>query len=231
MCPEAQINFHKHVCLIGCTNVKENQSLPPQISSSPLFVSTGQGVGLFMSTVDEKTFFWSLTYHSEEKRPPPHTGTAMSKEQQEEFVNEVLTRSGGGLSEEFRSYVRECDRERILVVNCQDKFPHPNPSEQHVLFIGDALHPMSPLGGNGANMAIMDGVEFVELLIKNSMSGAEIGDLVATTIREFDLHHTQRSVNAIKFSHRNIAIAESVGLGHQIRKFVMTMVAFVKNKY
>ena len=208
MCPDVKISFHKHVCLIGCTNIKGGQSLPPQVSSSPLFVSTGQGGGLFMSTVDEKTFLWSLTYHSEEQRPPPFVGMAMSKEQQEGFVSEVLTRSDGLLSEEFRTYVRECDRERILVVNCQDKLPHPNPSEKHVIFIGDSLHPMSRLGGNGANMAIMDGVELVELLIKNSKNdGGGRDDLVATTIREFDLHHTQRSVNAIKFSHRNIASA------------------------
>lgn len=87
---------------------------------------------------------------------------------------------------------------------------------------------MSPLGGSGANMAIMDGVELVELLIKNSKNGGG-GKLLATTIGEFDLHHTQRSVSAIKFSHRNIAIAESVGLKYQLSKFIMTLVAFVKN--
>ncbi|CAF1424171.1 unnamed protein product [Adineta steineri] len=143
MFPEIKLNFHKPILL------------------------TSQGVSVFLAPIDEKSFFWFLSYHSEQPRSPPLIGSAMNKDEQENLINEIVARSMNCLSNEFRSFVKRCDRQRLLIINCYDKFPHQNPSEKHVIFIGDALHPMSSMGGNSANMAIRDGVEFIEVLIKN----------------------------------------------------------------
>lgn len=151
----------------------------------------------------------------------------MTKDEQEAFVNEVLTRSNGCLSDEFRSFVRKCDRQRILILNSQDKVPHKNPSEKHVIFIGDSLHPMNPTAGNGANMALMDALEFVELLIKHY--GEESDDLVAHSIEEFDRDHVQRSILAIQISHRNINYAVATGLKYQLNTMILRIVAFSVN--
>ena len=229
MCPEATLTFHKQASLSCVTVVDDGESLPREIRTSPLAGSTGRGLGLFMAAIDDKSFFWSVTYPTNEPRPPPYKGDAMTKDEQEAFVNEVLSRSNGCLSEQFCSYVRKCDRQRILILNTQDKFPHKNPSKKHVIFIGDSLHPMNPAAGNGANMAIMDAVEFVELLIKHHVQGGD-NDLIARSIEEFDRDHVQRSIHAIRMSHRNIAFSVATGVKFQFVKMMIRLLAFSVNR-
>ncbi|CAF1193340.1 unnamed protein product [Adineta steineri] len=224
MFPDIKLNFHKHILLTGITPLNEGEQLPDQICPL-LFGTTGQGVSVFLAPIDEKSFFWSLSYHSEQPRSPPLIGSAMSKDEQENLINEIVARSMNCLSDEFRSFVKRCDRQRLLIINCYDKFPHQNPSEKHIIFIGDALHPMSPMGGNGANMAIRDGVDFVETLIKNY--GTNNGNVIEQSIKEFDRCHTKRSVNAIKISHRNISTAESTGLKFYANILIMKILVFV----
>lgn len=224
MFPEMKINFRKHILLTGVTQLNEGEQLPQQLCPT-LFGITGQGVGVFLAPIDEKSFFWCLSYHSEEPKSPPLMGSAMNKDEQENLINEIVVRSMNCLSDEFRSFVKRCDRQRLLIINCYDKFPHENPSEKNVIFIGDALHPMSPMGGNGANMAIRDGVEFVQVLIKNYATNN--GSFIERSIKEFDRYHTQRSVNAIKLSFRNISAAESKGLGLYVNVFIWKIMAFI----
>jgi 2-polyprenyl-6-methoxyphenol hydroxylase-like FAD-dependent oxidoreductase len=227
MYPEMQLNFPKHVCLSGVTTVEAGESLPNQVQSSPVVGSTGKGLGCFMAAIDEKSFFWVVVYSSDEPKSPPFKGSAMTKNEQEDFINEVLTRSDRFLSDEFCTAVRKCDRQRILIFNNQDKLPHKNPSEKHIIFIGDSLHPMSPAAGNGANMAIMDGVELVQLLIKHHAE--ENGDLVARSIDEFDRDHVQRSILAVRTSRRNMASGVATGLKFQVNKKILKIVAFSVN--
>ena len=227
MYPEEKLNFHKSVSLSYITTVDDGESLPNQLRTSPLVGTTGRGIGIFMAAIDETSFFWGVIYPSDEPRPPPYKGSAMTKDEQEDFVNEVLTRSDGCLSDEFRSFIRKCDRQRILILNSQDKFPHKNPSEKHIIFIGDSLHPMNPAAGNGANMAIMDALELVELLIKHHAN--EDADLLTHSIEEFDRDHVQRSILAIQISHRNMASAVATGLKFQLNTMIMRIVAFSVN--
>jgi hypothetical protein len=227
MCPKEKLNFHKHISLSCVTTVDDGESLPNQVRASPLAGSTGKGLGMFLATVDESSFFWGIIHPSDVPRPPPYKGRAMTKDEQEDFVNEVLTRFDGCLSDEFLSFVRKCDRERILILNSQDKFPHKNPSEKHVIFIGDSLHAMNPAAGNGANMAIMDALELVELLIKHHAKKDD--DLIARSIEEFDRDHIQRSIQAIKISHRNMSSAVATGVKFQLNTMIMRIVAFAVN--
>ncbi|CAF1356055.1 unnamed protein product [Adineta steineri] len=225
--PEEKLNFQKCISLSCVTTIDDGESLPSPIRTSPLVGTTGKGIGMFMAAIDEKSFFWGVIYPSNEERPPPYKGSIMTKDEQEEFVNEVLTRTNGWLSNEFCSFVRKCDRERILILNSQDKFPHKNPSEKHVIFIGDALHPMNPTSGNGANMAIMDAVELIQLLIKHHVK--QDNYLITRSIDEFDRDHVQRSTTAIKVSHRNMAFAVATGLKFQLNIIIMRIVAFAIN--
>lgn len=57
MCPEAKLNFHKHVSLSCITTVDDGERLPNQVRSSPLVGTTGKGVGLFMAAIDGKSCF------------------------------------------------------------------------------------------------------------------------------------------------------------------------------
>ncbi|CAF1355909.1 unnamed protein product [Adineta steineri] len=227
MYPGEKLNFQKCISLSCVTTIDNGESLPSPIRTSPLVGITGKGIGIFMATIDEKSFFWGVIYPSNEERSPPYKGSVMTKDEQEEFVNEVLTRTNGCLSNQFRSFVRKCDRERILILNSQDKFPHKNPSEKHIIFIGDALHPMNPSSGNGANMAIMDAVEFIQLLIKHHEK--QDNYLITRSIDEFDRDHVQRSTLAIKISHRNMASAVATGFKFQLNKIIMRIVAFAIN--
>ncbi|CAF4203832.1 unnamed protein product, partial [Adineta steineri] len=68
--------------------------------------------------------------------------------------------------------------------------------------LGDMVRPMNPESCNGSNMAIMNTVELVQLLIGYHVK--ENNYLVTRSIDESDHDHVQRSIVAIKISHANI---------------------------
>ncbi|CAF1536463.1 unnamed protein product [Adineta steineri] len=64
--------------------------------------------------------------------------------------------------------------------------------------------------GNGSNVAIMNVVELVQLLIKHHAK--ENNYLIARSIDEYDHDDVQRSTLTIKISDRNMASAVATGL-------------------
>src|SRR5256885_2833442 len=94
-----------------------------------------------------------------------------------------------------------------MVFNAMDKppFPHTNTNRKNmpVVFIGDSNHAMSPFAGNGANMALMDGVDLVEhICMSESFDSA---------LTKYDSSSITRSKSAIRISHWVISMAHAQG--------------------
>jgi 2-polyprenyl-6-methoxyphenol hydroxylase-like FAD-dependent oxidoreductase len=82
--------------------------------------------------------------------------------------------------------------------------------------LGDAVHPMSPFKGQGANQALMDAVSLVEYLVKHR--GEDNG--IENAFFEFEtemLNRTRRYIlwsrSAVKFLHtENALLPENMSL-------------------
>jgi 2-polyprenyl-6-methoxyphenol hydroxylase-like FAD-dependent oxidoreductase len=96
-----------------------------------------------------------------------------------------------------------------MVFNAKDKqaFAH-NASTigafaPHVVFLGDANHAVTPFAGNGANMALCDGWDLAEQLLKSAS--------VEEAVKMYDDIVVPRANKVVKQSHIAIAIGHSQG--------------------
>jgi 2-polyprenyl-6-methoxyphenol hydroxylase-like FAD-dependent oxidoreductase len=128
------------------------------------------------------------------------------KEQVNDLLEEALDR-GKAFAEPFESLVRETDPLTLMVFNAMDKqpFPHNDANWKHLpaVFIGDSNHAISPFAGNGANMALMDGVELAEQISKS--------ESLDSALARYDASSITRSKSAIRTSRWVIAIAHAQG--------------------
>jgi 2-polyprenyl-6-methoxyphenol hydroxylase-like FAD-dependent oxidoreductase len=75
---------------------------------------------------------------------------------------------------------------------------------------------MSPFAGNGANMALMDGIDLATELC--------MADSVASAILLFDAKSMPRSRRAIQQSHWSISLAHATGLKLAFWKIILRVV-------
>src|SRR5258708_3239794 len=81
---------------------------------------------------------------------------------------------------ELHKFIETSNQDRIIVHPLYDHLPTyddvENLAKKRIVLIGDAIHPMSPFIGMGANQAIVDAYEIVQLLIEAKGSLEEIID-------------------------------------------------------
>jgi 2-polyprenyl-6-methoxyphenol hydroxylase-like FAD-dependent oxidoreductase len=164
----------------------------------------GGGTGLFASPIDEYSAVWGVSYLAAE--PQTTIKPPIPAEQANDLLHEALDR-GKRFAEPFQSLVRATDLSTLMVFNAMDKQPFPHTDENRkqmpVVFVGDSNHAMSPFAGNGANMALMDGLELAEQICK---SGS-----LEIALSGYDAASMGRSKSAIRISHWSIAMAHAQG--------------------
>ena len=200
--PDDNLSYAGAVCISG--NARFLDEVPKPVTADWGMVLGGSGTSLFASPIDEHSAVWSLSYLAAEprrarKQPIP-------EDEIDGLLQEALAR-GKPLAEPFESLVRATDRSTLMVFNAMDKqpFSHTKVNRSHmpVIFIGDSNHAMSPFAGNGANMALMDGVELAEQIC-NSHS-------LDSALAAYDASSIGRSKSAVRMSHWVIAIAHAQG--------------------
>lgn len=166
----------------------------------------GNGNALFVSPVDQTSAVWSLSHLESEPREPLHGEAALVRK--EDILADVASR-GQVFSSPWPEILEATDPSTVKVFNAMDKMPivhtpsGPSAPAPQVIYIGDASHAVSPFAGNGANMALIDGIDLAEALVSAS-------DL-ETACAAFDKKCIPRSTRTVQTSHMVIAIAHATG--------------------
>jgi 2-polyprenyl-6-methoxyphenol hydroxylase-like FAD-dependent oxidoreductase len=200
--PEDNLCFAGAVCISG--NARLPDGVPKPVTADWGLVLGGGGFGLFASPIDQHSAIWCLSYLAAE--PQRTMKQPIPKDEVGDLLQEALDR-GKVFAEPFESLVRATDPSTLMVFNAMDKqpFPHTSVNQKNmpVVFIGDSNHAMSPFAGNGANMALMDGIELAEQICKSESLGSALAS--------YDELSIARSKSAIRISHWVIAIAHARG--------------------
>ena len=203
--PEDTLDFTGVVCIAGTARFEDGQ-VPKPVDTDWGGVLGGGGTGLFVSPVDQNRALWSVSYYSPKQRE--RLRYPLSEDQVQSILQEAIER-GQHFREPFQSLVQATDPATIMVFKAMDKqpFAHKGVTQlknSSIIFIGDANHAVSPFAGNGANMALLDGWELAEQLIRD--------ETMTTAVENFDDRSIPRSTATLNQSHWAISTLHASGL-------------------
>jgi 2-polyprenyl-6-methoxyphenol hydroxylase-like FAD-dependent oxidoreductase len=199
--PDDKLCFAGAVCLSGSARFTEG--VPEPVNENWGVLLGGGGTSLFASPIDENRAVWCVSYLSPEVRktvkPPLLRGTV------DGLLKEALER-GKAFSQPFEQLVQATDPSTLILFNAMDKqpFSHLDIGSTPIIFIGDSNHAMSGFAGNGANMALMDGVELAGEICKAAS--------LISAVENYDAKSMLRTKRAIQQSHWVIKVAHAEGL-------------------
>ncbi|OAQ71045.1 monooxygenase [Pochonia chlamydosporia 170] len=176
--------------------------LPELVTKNWGMVISGEGVGCFVSPVDATGVVWALSFLEPQSTKKYDTE---STKDFEAFKDEALTR-GHMIQEPFQTIVHATEQHSLFRFPARDKKPFPHAGDENlkgVVFLGDTNHAVSPFAGNGANMALKDGVDLARQLC-NSQSMEE-------ALEAYDKLALPRAEKTLKQSHQRIAHAHCTG--------------------
>jgi 2-polyprenyl-6-methoxyphenol hydroxylase-like FAD-dependent oxidoreductase len=217
--PDDPLQYAGVNCMTGTTRFPS--SPPKPIDQDWGIILCGTGTAGFASPVDANSALWSLSYPSPTKReamkqPIPSTEVY-------ELLKEAEERSTrGGLPQMFTDLIKDTDPATLFIFPAMDKNPFahaPSSLNPKVLYIGDANHAVSPFAGNGANMALMDGWDLAEQLIK--------ADSFEKGVKAYDRIALPRSKKILKQSHVAINVAHSTGFWYWFYTALLRCVRFL----
>ena len=201
------LQFQNIICMGGTAVYPTGESPPSPIDRNwGLMPLNEKRSAVFFSPVGPNTALWSLSYRSDVpvkvQRPPvsDEVATTVLKKVHDHSTN---------FPSLFHELVNRTDKDSIMVFNARDKaaFAHTTSTigdfAPHVVFLGDANHAVSPFAGNGANMALCDGWDLAEQLLKSAS--------VKEAVNKYDDIVVPRANNVVRQSHIAIAIAHSQG--------------------
>ena len=214
--PEDVLQYAGAVSISG--NASFSESLPDLIKEDHGMVLSGNGSSLFLSPIDEHRAVWSVSWLESQPRGPIRGDDAVQAK--DEILGEAHER-GKAFIEPFQTLLNATDPRTLQVFNAVDKQPinHSELASNAIVFIGDSNHAVSPFAGNGANMALMDGVDLATALRENSDGG--------TAIQAFDKSSMMRSKRTISSSHWTIAIFHSTGWRLALYRILLHVINFL----
>ena len=225
--PSDTLQFQHIVCMGGTAVYPPGESPPSPVDRDwGIMPLNEKHSAMFFSPVGPNTALWSLSFRSETpaevQKPPVSDGVAKAvlKEVQGHSTNFPTL---------FQELVNRTDKDSIMVFNARDKqaFAH-NASTigafaPHVVFLGDANHAVSPFAGNGANMALCDGWDLAEQLLKSAS--------VEEAVKKYDNIVVPRANKVVKQSHIAIAIGHSQGWRLYLAMLFLKFVKFILLRY
>lgn len=179
-----------------------SNGVPEPVTKNWGLAITGEGVGCFFSPVDATGVVWGLGF-LEPQRTQKYDPESR---QQCEALKEEALRRGHMLQEPFQTIVNATEQHSSFMFPARDKKPFPHAGDDNlkgVVFLGDTNHAVSPFAGNGANMALKDGVDLSRQICRSqSMEEALIA---------YDKLALPRAQKTLKQSHERINFSHCTG--------------------
>jgi len=154
----------------------------------------GLGTACWVAHEAENICMWGIGFLTD--KPLEHSSRPSDKE----ALHAQALELAATYPPEIRKMVSQSAVNSLRVVNLYDKMPHRSVAGK-VVFIGDANHPVTPFSGNGAGMAIVDGMRLAEALTDFHHSA------VASALEAFDTEMIKRSSSVVTWGRRTIAIS------------------------
>lgn len=200
--PDDGLNFQGVVGIMGDSRFAGEPPAPANKDWGLLL--SGTGTGLFVSPVDNHSVVWSVSWLAPELKALLEQ--PIGEQEVEALLNEALER-GKGFPEPFRTYVEATDMETLMLHNFSDK----EPFEHHtgslkgtsVVFLGDANHAVTPFAGAGACLALSDGWDLAQQLVKH--------ERLEDALKAYDGLSISRAKRILKMSHFIIKFGHAKG--------------------
>lgn len=225
--PSDILHFAGPACIFASCNIA---NLHPSGDASEFgTVISGRGPALFIAPVDHENMVWCLSWATDS--PPLPRKQPLPTHESEALLEEARQHGLSVFGERFENILKSTAIHTITRFNAMDKpaFLHSpgyvrTPSlaglEGKVVFIGDANHAVSPFAGNGANLAIMDGWDFAESLVKTTFARhgdsekdkGEFDEYLRKAIKQYDSLAVGRAKQVVRMSHFSIKVMHSQGM-------------------
>ncbi|MDJ1133689.1 FAD-dependent oxidoreductase [Streptomyces iconiensis] len=127
------------------------------------FVFVGPGGHFFAEAFDDTRLFWTATVNADE-----HSWPAKDTEQARADLLDLW----GEWSAPLAETVTSCAPEDLVVTDVHDCEPLKRWHTGRLVLLGDAAHPIGPVLGQGANMALEDVASLADLLTEHDVPAA-----------------------------------------------------------
>ncbi|OAP64781.1 hypothetical protein AYL99_00753 [Fonsecaea erecta] len=216
--PNDGLNYAGVFVRTGVAKFASQDDVPKPLDRDWGGVLGANGVGLFVSPVDEKSVLWAFS------RRDPAMQESLRYPIPQKRLDELLKESmdqAAHFAPLVKKLVSATDPSTIMQFNAMDRPPFPHQSLEHapVVWIGDANHAVSPFAGNGANMAIMDAWDLARTL-KDAPTLTE-------AIRAYDKVAVPRANKVLKASHWAIDALHATGVKLLLYKIALQVVGFL----
>lgn len=207
--PNDTLNYAGAVQWGGIANFPEG--IPAPLNNAWGLVVTGKGNSLFCSRIGETTVVWGLS-KMEQKKMGRGNLTAADRQaliaESRKHCKEI--------HEPFASLLNATDPATVFSIPAMDKLPFSHEGIMSgAIFIGDSNHAVSPFAGNGANLALQDGLNLAELLHSS--------DSLQSAVAAYDLAAVSRAQKTLKSSHWRIFLAHITGVKYYLFKSLLRM--------
>ena len=232
--PHDPLLFAGAVCLGGVARFP-GSNVPASLIRDWGFMMGGSGAdgtSLFVAPMDERSVWWYVSVLKDEPVAVAETPEEL------EAVRHALAGMVKGFVEPVGQLMRATAAEDVMLLNAKDKrlFHHAEPGgaaalsegqgviggtlkEAGVVFIGDSSHAISQFGGNGTNLALMDGWDLAECMC----GGASFTEAVG----HYDARAVLRAKQNWRHSKLAIAIAHAKGCRLALWKNLFMVVGWV----
>lgn len=178
----------------GMTSVRGVAPTPAAYPNG--FLTTGRGAQFFAAAVSDARLYWVATFKAPEAawtaRPPEH-------------VMIELQRVYRGWHAPIAAMLAATDAAELVVTDIHDRDPVQRWSAGRVVLLGDAVHPMTPMMGQGANMALEDAARLADLLAHS-----------ADVAPAFETYQRERAPRVAKVVKQSRMIAKMGQLSHPV---------------
>lgn len=194
-------NFLNTVGIIGEAKFDLKNEKVPDIIKEAFGLLVSKGCSVFTAHEEHDTFGWAISFNAS---APRHASDILVVGI-DETIGAALRREalevGKDIPQPFETLVRHSLPDKMRLISFFDKFPHRSILNGRIIFIGDSTHPVSPYGGSGANMAIVDGLSLARSLCSPSFTS------LASAVQVFDDEMVNRSSKIVKMQRKKISMA------------------------